>query len=127
MKEDVEAQRTFKENRGFLTEQSKKDKGAKVTRLVKYFNPIGGTWTVSEKRIRERKGKMDALDGTTSLLDSKSATGVATLTHTSRMKKISSVNNSFNTTSSLYGSRSSLEQFGIGHYGRKATAKFLGP
>mmetsp|Transcript_12282 Transcript_12282/g.40322 ORF Transcript_12282/g.40322 Transcript_12282/m.40322 type:complete len:143 (-) Transcript_12282:52-480(-) len=114
---ETESQKVFKDNWGFL--ETTRAEGLKFdTRLVKYFNPAGGTWTVNEKRIPERRKRGDKSDAQPSF---KTAAGATALTHTAKMSHIADINVSFNTTTSTYGSRSSLEQFGISQYGRKAT------
>ena len=84
-------------------------------RLVKYFNPLGGTWTVEEKRV-------PALNRATEVFgkdaDPKSAAGAAFNSHTLRMSSIPS-NASVIPSSTRYGQRTTLEQFGVAHHGIK--------
>ena len=42
--------KTFEDNWGFLKRKDD-EPWAYSTKLAKYFNPQGGTWTVSQKRI----------------------------------------------------------------------------
>jgi hypothetical protein len=85
--------------------------------LCKYFNPVGGTWTVREKKVPVTARDPSELDES---MDPKSAAGVAKRTHETLMNSIPA-NTTFITTSKQYGNRKSLEQFGISDFGVKST------
>mmetsp|Transcript_35339 Transcript_35339/g.59565 ORF Transcript_35339/g.59565 Transcript_35339/m.59565 type:complete len:146 (-) Transcript_35339:113-550(-) len=111
----------FKDNWGFLTEGRADVKNVKFdTRLVKYFNPSGGTWTVRAKKVPERVEGCESSSLDKSIpRNAKSAIGAAELTHGARMRAIDNMNPAFIASSSRYGNRTSLEQFGIADYGLK--------
>eukprot|EP00976_Prorocentrum_cordatum_P039639 805360-Prorocentrum_minimum.AAC.1 len=111
------ATRHFKDNWGFLTDNRKEIKNQKFdTRLVKYFNPTGGTWTVRAKKVPEREGEEDEIDSA-QLMSEKTALGQAERSHVHRMEKLKHINTAFINTSSRYGARNTLEQFGVADYG----------
>uniref|UniRef100_A0A7S0WXY3 Uncharacterized protein n=1 Tax=Pyramimonas obovata TaxID=1411642 RepID=A0A7S0WXY3_9CHLO len=112
------ATRHFKENWGFLTEGRQEMKNQKFdTRLVKYFNPAGGTWTVRAKKVPERTGAPEDVVDSSQPLGERTALGAAERTHVGRMEKIKGMNTAFINTSSRIGSRNTLEQFGVADYG----------
>ena len=86
-------------------------------RKCKYFNPIGGTWTVREKKVPVTRRDPSEEDES---MNPKSAAGVAKNTHERLMDSIPS-NTAFISTSKQYGNRKSLEQFGISDYGVRQT------
>mmetsp|Transcript_24412 Transcript_24412/g.46259 ORF Transcript_24412/g.46259 Transcript_24412/m.46259 type:complete len:147 (-) Transcript_24412:54-494(-) len=108
---EVQAQRVFDDNWGFLT--AKKDDEADPnirfdTRLVKYFNPAGGTWTVRTKRVPERVRETNMDESGT--LDEKTAIGAARTAHGERMDHIARHDAAFTTMSGNIGNRRTLEQ-----------------
>jgi len=116
---ETESQKNFSSDWGFLAAETADSQPIKYdTRLVKYFNPAGGTWTVREKRVPERRP--DGVMGEDALVPSstlKSAMGAAIISHQGVMESMPS-NVALIPTSASYGKRHSLEQFGISHYGR---------
>mmetsp|Transcript_2044 Transcript_2044/g.7299 ORF Transcript_2044/g.7299 Transcript_2044/m.7299 type:complete len:151 (+) Transcript_2044:66-518(+) len=118
--------REFNENWGFLT-QNREDmaaanrRDAYATRLVKYFNPGGGNWTVEVKRIPERRPQTTG--GVMRPSDYPSGTAMHSVTsmHKLRLEEIDKANPAFTTTGRLLGARKSLEQFGICEHGHKST------
>mmetsp|Transcript_14020 Transcript_14020/g.16988 ORF Transcript_14020/g.16988 Transcript_14020/m.16988 type:complete len:147 (+) Transcript_14020:130-570(+) len=114
---ETESQKNFSSNWGFLQDETTTAAVKYDTRLVKYFNPSGGTWTVREKRVPERRPDLSATDEVQSEQTINSAIGASTSTHASIMNEMPD-NVAFTPTSKSYGKRTSLEQFGISHYGR---------
>lgn len=118
-REETLAQRHFESEWGFLLPDPatrEEQKPALDGMLCKYFNPLGGTWTVREKKVPVPPRDPDEIDEST---NPKSAAGVARNTHATLMGSIPA-NTGFITTSKQYGNRKSLEQFGISDYGVKA-------
>eukprot|EP00238_Polyblepharides_amylifera_P003519 CAMPEP_0196578188 /NCGR_PEP_ID=MMETSP1081-20130531/7142_1 /TAXON_ID=36882 /ORGANISM="Pyramimonas amylifera, Strain CCMP720" /LENGTH=145 /DNA_ID=CAMNT_0041897325 /DNA_START=104 /DNA_END=541 /DNA_ORIENTATION=+ len=120
---EILSQRVFKKNWGFLTDETPLDRVELNTQLVKYFNPNGGTWTVKEKKVPKRTFSKGSEEEGAS--DPRTALGAARTSHGSRMEAIASKNASFNPTSSNYGNRRTLEQFGIAEFGVRVTRTHL--
>lgn len=85
---ETESQKSFKENWGFLELGNSADPVQVKfnTRLVKYFNPHGGTWTVSEKRVPDSHKRSATENGED---DMAGALGAAARTHTLKMSSLS--------------------------------------
>lgn len=114
------SQRHFESEWGFLLPDPASRDGNQPAldgMLCKYFNPLGGTWTVREKKVPVKA--RDPQDEDESM-NPKSAAGVAKNTHERLMSSIPT-NTGFISTSRQYGNRKSLEQFGISDYGIQAT------
>jgi len=120
IKSETLSQRHFGSEWGFLLPDHSKDDGAKPPldgMLCKYFNPVGGTWTVREKKVPTPGRDPSEEDES---MNPKSAAGVAKSTHQNLMNAIPA-NTGFIAMSKLYGNRKSLEQFGISDFGVKST------
>ena len=109
--------RRLSDNWGFLKGKKDDEPTAYSTKLAKYFNPQGGTWTVRQKRIpfmfEQKKDQEEESLGT-------GAVHIAKEAHAARMDAVPS-NPTFITTSEKIGARGTLEIFGTSHHGRKAT------
>lgn len=107
---------SFQDNWGFLVEEDDPDAEKNYSsKVVKYFNPRGGTWTVKRKRLPTGGAAKDEAG-----LRKTAAQGSADNSHNKGMASLPE-NVTFLTTSQRYGARYTLEQFGISDYGRKAT------
>ena len=112
-----DSSKTFEDNWGFLKGKKDDEPTAYSTKLAKYFNPQGGTWTVRQKRIpfmfEQKKDQEEESLGTGALHIAKEA-------HTVRIAAVPS-NPTFIPTSEKIGARGTLEIFGTSHHGREAT------
>lgn len=114
---ESESQKIFGDTWGFLSSSGEREQVKYDRRLVKYFNPAGGTWTVKEKRVPER-GEASTTDD--EVVYEKSALAACAATHSTRMDNMPE-NVGFMTTNLKYGERKTLEQFGICQHARVKT------
>jgi hypothetical protein len=118
-REETLSQRHFQSEWGFLLpDPAKREvRPALDGLLCKYFNPLGGTWTVKEKKVPVTGRDPNEADEP---MNPKSAAGVAKNTHATLMNAIPS-NTAFITSNKQYGNRKSLEQFGVQEFGVRST------
>uniref|UniRef100_A0A061RKJ9 Uncharacterized protein n=1 Tax=Tetraselmis sp. GSL018 TaxID=582737 RepID=A0A061RKJ9_9CHLO len=120
---EIHTAKAFEENWGFLTQEStavrdtiSQDKRPHHLSLVKYFNPHSPSWTVEAKRVPLPYGKTNSNGD-----EGNPALRRALANHEDRLKVLHSSNSQYRPTSRSYGSRQTIETFGVAHFGLKRT------